>query len=172
MEDNFDYIDFVQNKRLQENLSKHISEEDIEAYREWETGNGWEPETIEAAIDIWRQYPSQFQQELEEPFVDNLEMFVKHPERYLTPEMDAPVEVTDRVKKMAQAMVDPELGNNIMKAALKEETHFELDPEGDAMNRVNEALQDDGWIFNGNDEDGCSFYKKAGYEIRVKVQLV
>ena len=108
MEDTFDYIDFVQNKRLQQNL------------QEWE-------------------------------------------------EKEPPKEVTDRVKKMAQAMVDPTLLDNF---PLKEETQFDLDPEGDAMNRVNEARQDDGWIFNGNDEDGCSFYKKAGYEIRVKVQLV
>lgn len=110
MERTFDYIDFVQNHRLQQNL------------REYE-------------------------------------------------EKDAPEDVQDRVKKMAQAMVDPELGNNIMKAALKGESQFDLDPEGDAMNRVNEALQDDGWIPDGIDGDGCFFYKKAGVEIRVKVQL-
>lgn len=119
MERTFDYIDFVQNHRLQQNL------------REYE-------------------------------------------------EKDAPEDVQDRVKKMAQAMVDPELGTNIMKAALKEEEdqfgspydQFDLDPEGDAMNRCNEALQDDGWIPDGMDTDGCFFYKKASVHIRVKVELV
>lgn len=119
MEDTFDYIDFVQNKRLQQNLQEYE-------------------------------------------------------------EKDAPEDVQDRVKKMAQAMVDPELGNNIIKAALKEEDdpfrspygQLDHDPVVEAMNRCNEALQDDGWIPNGMDDDSCFFYKRAGDEIKVKVEEI
>lgn len=115
MEDNFDYIDFIQNKRLQQNLQEYD-------------------------------------------------------------EKDAPQDVQDRVKKMAQAMVDPELGSNVMKAALKEEEDlgspyelFDYDPIGDAMNTCNGALQDKDWISDGVDEDGCLYYKKAGVRIKVKI---
>jgi len=112
MEDNFDYIDFIQNKRLQQNLQEYD-------------------------------------------------------------EKDAPEDVQDRVKKMAQAMVDPELGSNIMKAALREEDSpyelFNSDPIEDALYRCDEALQAGGWIPDGTDGDGCLFYKKA--ETRIKVRI-
>lgn len=119
MEDNFDYIDFVQNKRLQQNLQEYE-------------------------------------------------------------EKDAPKDVQDRVKKMAQVMVDPELGTNIMKAAVKEEDepkdqfsspydYFDADPVGSAMTLINGNLQDNGWIPDGIDGDGCFFYKKAGVRIKVRI---
>lgn len=86
-------------------------------------------------------------------------------------EMDAPQDVQDRVKKMAQAMVDPELGTCIASASLAEDTMFDLDPEGDAMNTINAALQDSGWMYSGDDGDGCHFYRRAGVQIKVKVIL-
>lgn len=114
--DNFDYIDFIQNKKLQKNLA-------------------------ECDKQTWE-------------------------------DKDAPKDVLDRVKEMGRAMADPDLVKKMVSGSLEEETQFDLDPEGDAMNRCNEALQDDGWIPDGMDTDGCFFYKKAGVHIRVKVELV
>ena len=121
MEDTFNYIDFVQNKRLQKNLQEYE-------------------------------------------------------------EKDAPEDIQDQVKKMAQAMVDPELGTNILQACVKEDDEpeaakddqfgspydfFSADPVGDAMNSANGALQDGGWIPDGIDDDGCMFYTKGGVRIKV-----
>lgn len=61
-----------------------VSEQDYEAYREWQKDNGWDDETINAAIEIWKQHPDMFAIELENPIVDDLEAFVAEPELYLS----------------------------------------------------------------------------------------
>ena len=71
-------------KRLLKESTANIADQDYEAYREWQKDNGWDDETINAAIEIWKQHPDMFAIELENPIVDDLEAFVAEPELYLS----------------------------------------------------------------------------------------